>query len=81
MAIEQAKRTSDEVTGVSNVTYDLISTVHNKLQAIAAMEGYRRDADADGDREVIDCFDRIITRETEDLQQLRTLLASRIQKS
>lgn len=78
MAIEQAKRTSDEVTGVSNVTYDLISTVHNKLQAVAAMEGYKRDAESGGDREVVDCFDRIIGRETEDLQQLRELLASRL---
>lgn len=81
MAIEQAKRTSDEVTGVSNVTYDLISTVHNKLQAVAAMEGYKRDAESSGDREVIDCFDRIISRETDDLQELRRLLATRIEKS
>ena len=78
MAIEQAKRTSDEVTGVSNVTYDLISTVHNKLQAVAAMEGYKRDAESAGDREVVECFDRIIGRETEDLQQLRGLLATRL---
>lgn len=78
MAIEQAKRTSDETTGVSNVTYDLISTVHNKLQAVAAMEGYRRDAEKAGDREVIDCFDRIIDRESEDLGQLRDLLAARL---
>lgn len=78
MAIEQAKRSSDEVTGVSNVTYDLISTVHNKLQAVAAMEGYRKDAETSGDREVVECFDRIVGRETEDLQQLRGLLAGRI---
>ena len=81
MTTEQAKRTSDEVTGVSNVTYNLISTVHNKLQAVAAMEGYMRDAEAQGDREVIDCFERITKRETEDLQELRGLLANRIQKS
>ena len=81
MTIEQAKRASDEVTGVSNVTYDLISTVHNKLQAVAAMEGYRHDAESAGDREVVECFDGVIARETEDLQQLRSLLASRIEKS
>ena len=81
MTIEQAKRTSEEVTGVSNVAYDLISTVHNKLQAVAAMEGYKRDAESAGDREVVECFDGVIARETEDLQQLRTLLASRIETS
>lgn len=78
MTIEEAKRTADDITGISNVTYDLISTLHNKLQAVAAMEGYKRDAEASGDREVIDCLNRIIGRETEDLQQLRGLLAARL---
>ncbi len=78
MTIEQAKRTTDQTTGVSNVTYDLISVVHNKLQAVAAMEGYKRDAESSGDSEVVDCFDRMIGRETEDLDELRGLLAGRI---
>lgn len=78
MSIEQAKRTSDEVTGVSNVTYDLISVVHNKLQAVAAMEGYKRDAEQAGDNEVSQCLDRMVRRETEDLDELRGLLAGRL---
>jgi hypothetical protein len=78
MTIEQAKRTADQVTGISNVTYDLISIVHNKLQAVAAIEGYRRDAEANGDQEVVDCFDRIVQHETDDLQELRRLLSSRL---
>ena len=78
MTIEQAKRSSEQVTGVSNVAYDLISVVHNKLQAIAAMEGYKRDAESSGDGEVVQCFDRIIGRETEDLEELRGLLIGRM---
>lgn len=78
MTIEQAKRTAGEVTGVSNVTYDLISIVHNKLQAVAAMEGYKADAESKGDREVMECFERIIQHETQDLQELRRLLAARM---
>ena len=35
MAMENAKRQADEVTGVSNLTYDLMTVLTNKLQGIA----------------------------------------------
>jgi hypothetical protein len=76
MTIEAAKRSADQATGISNVTYDLISIVHNKLQAIAAIEGYRRDAESDSD--VMACFDRIVEHERQDLDELRQLLSSRL---
>lgn len=76
MVIEQAKRSTDQITGISNVTYDLISVMHNKLQAIAAMEGYKQDCQ--GDREILDLLDRLVQRETEDLAELREALSTRL---
>lgn len=76
MVIEQAKRTTDQITGISNVTYDLISVMHNKLQAIASIEGYKLDAQSD--REVLGLLERIQGRETEDLGDLKKVLGSRL---
>jgi hypothetical protein len=76
MAIEQAKRGVEGITGISNVTYNLISVMHNKLEAVAAIEGYKRDAE--GDREVMDLLDRIQQRETDDLGELKRMLGSRL---
>jgi hypothetical protein len=76
MVIEQAKRTTDQITGISNVTYDLISVMHNKLQAIASIEGYKHDAQSD--REVLGLLERIQGRETEDLGELKKALGSRL---
>jgi hypothetical protein len=60
MVIEQAKRSTEQITGISNVTYDLISVIHNKLQAIAAIEGYKQDCQ--GDRTALDVIERIQQR-------------------
>jgi hypothetical protein len=76
MVIEQAKRTTDQITGIPNVTYDLISVMHNKLQAIASIEGYKHDAQSD--REVLGLLERIQGRETEDLGELKKVLGNRL---
>jgi hypothetical protein len=76
MVIEQAKRSTHQVTGIPNVTYDLISVMHNKLQAIAAIEGYKEDAKSDPP--VLDLLDKIEERETKDLGELKEMLATRL---
>jgi hypothetical protein len=74
-----AKVQSDRVTGVSNVAYDLMVVLSNHLQAIAAMEGYKLDAEAADDTEVRDVFDRIVERQRQGVDELRGLLVSRLQ--
>ena len=45
----ESKRRSDQVSGVSNVAFDLLTILENKLQGIAAMEEYLMDCEECGD--------------------------------
>ena len=78
MALDQAKRQSDQVSGVSNVAYDLVTILHNKLQAISAMEIYKKDAQQSGDREVATLLEEFERRDSEDVSRLKQLVASRL---
>jgi rubrerythrin len=77
---EEAKRRSERVTGVSNVAYDLMVVLTNKLEGVAAMEEYKLDADAANDREVRAAFERIAERERQSIEELRGLLIAHLQR-
>ena len=70
------QRNVENVTGVSNVTYNLLSVLNNKLEGISAMEQYKQDAQ--GDQDVVQCFEELQQRDRTDVERLRELLASRI---
>lgn len=74
-----AKRQSERVSGVPNVTYDLIAVLHNELEGLAALQEYKQDAH--GDQEVLAVFEQIEHDETEHVQKLRALVARRLQQS
>jgi hypothetical protein len=76
--MEQAKRGAEHVSGVPNVTYDLISVLHSRLEGIAALEQYRQDADDAGDGEVSTFFAECQQRARSDVERLRGMLATRI---
>jgi hypothetical protein len=78
--LEQAKRRAERVTGISNVGYDLMVVLTNKPQGIAAIEEYKLDAEATGDREVSACFARLEQRDRQDVEELRDLLVRRLQR-
>jgi hypothetical protein len=71
-----AKQRTHQATGVENVTYDLMTVLTNKLQGIAAIEQYKRDAQ--DDREAMQCFQSIEQRERDDIDTLRGLVAQRL---
>jgi hypothetical protein len=75
---QEAKRQANRVSGVTNVTYDLLTIMTNKLEGIAALEEYKLDADEAGDTEVSVLFDRVEQRMREDIDQLRDVLATRL---
>jgi hypothetical protein len=77
---QEAKRRSERVTGVPNITYDVMVTLTNKLEGMAALEEYKLDADAAGDQEVRAAFERLEQRGREDIEVLRTLLLPRLQR-
>jgi hypothetical protein len=76
---EQAKRGVERITGVSNVAYDLMTVLTNKLQGMAAMEEYKLDAEAAGDREVARFFGRIEERDRQEIGELREMLVRHLQ--
>ena len=78
MSQEQAKRRSERVTGVSNVAYDLMVMLTNKLEGVAAMEEYKLDADAAQDPEMRAAFERIEQRERDSIEELRRLLSAHL---
>jgi hypothetical protein len=75
---EDAKVTADNVTGVSNVAYDLMVVLSNHLEGIAALQEYKLDADEAKDSEVSKSFDRIEKRYKDGIDELRTLLVARL---
>ncbi len=70
--------TTAEFTGVSNVTYDLLTMLTNKLQCVAAVEQYRKDAEQEGADEVLFVFAQIERHAKEDITALRRLIGERI---
>lgn len=78
MSTEEAKKQSEQISGISNVAYDLMAVLYNKAEGIAAIEAYKMDAEEDGDQEVQDLFDRIQQEETRHIEQLKNLLIQRL---
>lgn len=69
-----------KVTGVSDLAYDLMIVLSNKLEGVAAMQEYMRDADEAGDTEVHGCFERLARQEREAIDELRPLLVKHLQQ-
>jgi hypothetical protein len=65
-------------TGVSNVTYDLLTMLTNKLKCVAAAEQYKRDAEQTADDDVVLVIARIERHARADVAELRRLLSYRI---
>jgi hypothetical protein len=75
---EATRMQSERTTGVSNVAYDLMVVLTNKLQGIAALQSYKDDADRGGDQKVSQVFDRLIQRDRQEIDELRGLLMERL---
>lgn len=66
-------------TGASNVTYDLVSSLYHELETAATTEQYIRDAQAAGDTELVNFFQKVIQDHRQCAQQAQQLLAQRLQ--
>lgn len=69
---DQAKKQSEQVSGVSNLGFDLLTLLHNKLEGIAALEAYK--ADAQGHQDVSSLLDQLQQTAVQDVQKLKPLL-------
>ncbi len=55
-----------------------MSVLHNTLEAIAAIEQYKQDAEDAGDQEVRELFEQLEQRLTGDVARLKGLLLERL---
>jgi hypothetical protein len=74
----EAKRAAEHISGVSNVTFDLLTVLENKLQGIAAMEEYKVDCQDSGDEPARTLLEDLQRRGVEDVERLRGYLRDRL---
>jgi hypothetical protein len=79
MDLDEAKQRAEQISGVSNVAYDLMAVMTNKLEGIAAMEEYKLDAEDAGDQQVLNLLDELQRQETSDVDKIKSLLLQRLQ--
>ena len=61
-----------------NVYYDLVSTLHHSLQAEQAYSTYIKDAQASGNKEVENLFQRLSQQSQQCSEQIKQALANQI---
>jgi hypothetical protein len=76
--LEETKRQSHRVSGVSNIAYDLVTILQNKLQSVAAMQEYKQDAQEQKDDQAIKLLNELESRACEDITRLRQMVADRL---
>ncbi len=72
------RETIEHISGVSNVAYDLIALLHNKLEAITALETYKRDAQLGGFSHVYDFFQQCQENDRRTVDHLRAMVANQL---
>jgi rubrerythrin len=70
--------TSQDRFGVSNLEYDIVTTLSNLLQAEEVLTKYASDADQEGDQDVAQIFRMIQENNRQAAAQLRTKLAQKV---
>lgn len=67
--------TNMDTYGLSDVEYDIVTTLGNLLQGIEKLEEYARDADSAGDAETATLFRTLRETNRASVSQLRSALA------
>ena len=65
-------------TGVSDLAFDLLTLLQNKLQAIAAIEVYKQDARAADHHHVLDFLERCEETDRRAIEELRAMVAHQL---
>lgn len=73
------KQDTAGLTGVSNIAYDLMIVLSNKLEGIATMEEYQQDAKDAGDSECAALFEKVQGHDRDMVDELRTHLVRHLQ--
>ena len=79
MVMERAERhDAERVSGIPNLTYDLVSMLHEKLEAITVYEIYQRDAEAAGHSQAAALIEHCRQTDQAVVQKLRAMLSQEL---
>lgn len=78
MSTDQSKRQSAQVSGVSNVAFNLLTLLHNKLEGVAALQAYK--ADSQGNQQVSSLLDELQRAAVQDVEKIKPLLVQELGK-
>ena len=79
MVMERAEpQSAERVTGITNLTYDLITLLQNKLEAITAYEVYKQDAQEAGNTRALSIFEHCQDVDRAMVIKLRRLLVDQL---
>jgi hypothetical protein len=67
-----------QASGVSDLAFDLLTLLQNKLQAIAAIEVYKQDARAADYHHVLDFLERCQETDRRAVEELRAMVAHQL---
>ena len=67
--------------GVSNIEYDIVTTLSNILEGMEALEKYAQDAEQAGDQECATIFRTLRENNRSSAQQLRSALSRHLSSS
>ena len=77
MTVPQQGRAA-KASGVSDLAFDLLTLLQNKLQAIAAIEVYKQDARAADHHHVLDFLERCEETDRRAVEELRAMVAHQL---
>lgn len=69
---------TEQASGVSDLTFDLISMLHNKLEAVAAMETYKRDAKLAGHPHALEFISQCQESDRDAIRQLSAMVSHQL---
>lgn len=75
---DRTDKKSGEVSGVSNLAFDMLTLLHNKLEGIAALEAYK--ADAQGNSQASSLIDDMQKVAVQDVAKIKPLLIQELGK-
>ena len=79
MVMERAERhDAERVSGIPNLTYDLVSMLHEKLEAITVYEVYQRDAEEAGNSQAAALIEHCRQTDQAVVQKLRAMLVQEL---
>lgn len=69
---------AEHETGMRDEHYDIISTLYHALQGADACRQYIKDAESEGDKEVLDFFHEVQDQNRHLAEKAKKLLANRV---